>query len=74
MPEPTGFEKTMRPAMLVALVAVVVIAPLVGVYAFSPVLFASGLEPYQLAVAVGVMLAEAAAIAVLSFLVFRPKR
>lgn len=74
MPEPTGFEKNIRIAMLIALVAVVVIAPLVGVYAFSPFFFAWGLDPYQLAVAVGVMLAEALAIAILSLLVFRSKR
>lgn len=69
-----GIEKNLRIAMLIALVSIVVIAPLVGVYAFSPLFFVWGLDPYQLAVAVGVMLAEAVAIALLSLLVFRAKR
>lgn len=74
MSEPTGFEKRMRGAIIIALVALVVIAPLVGVYAFSPLVFVSGVEPYQLAVAISVMLAEALAIAALAFLVLRAKR
>lgn len=69
-----GFEKRMRMAILVMLVVVVVIAPLVGVYAFSPLMFASGLEPYQLAVAVAVMLAEAIALAALAGLVLRARK
>lgn len=64
----------MRVATIIALVAVVVIAPLVGVYAFSPFLFAWGLEPFPLAVSVSVMLAEATAISILFLLVFRGRR
>lgn len=45
-----------------ALVLVVVIAPLVGCFAFSPVAVASGLQPYPLAAALSVMGAEAIAI------------
>lgn len=74
MSEPGGFEKQMRRAILLALLVVVIIAPLVGVYAFSPVLFIWGIAPYQLAVALGVMLAQAIAATALFFLVFRAKR
>ena len=64
----------MRGAILIVLVAIVVVAPLIGVYAFSPLLFVSGIEPYQLAVAVSVMIAEALAIAALAYLVLRAQR
>lgn len=74
MSEPTGFEKRTRGAIIIALAILVVIAPLIGVYAFSPLIFAFGLEPYQLAVTISVMLAEALAIAALAFLVLRSKR
>lgn len=74
MLDPTGFDRRLRVAMLIALVIVVVVAPLVGVYTFSPFFFAWGLDPYLLAAAVGVMLAEAIAIAILSLLVFRSRR
>lgn len=74
MPEPSRFEKHMRGAIIIALAAIVVIAPMIGVYAFSPLVFVSGIEPYQLAVALSVMLAEAVAIAALAFLVLRSKR
>lgn len=67
------FERTMRLAILAVLVSVVIIAPLVGVYAFSPFLFVWGLQPYQLAVAVSVMIAEALGIAALALLVRRKK-
>jgi hypothetical protein len=50
---------------------VVLLAPLLGVYAFSPLMFVWGIEPYQLAVAVGVMLAEALAVGALAWLVIR---
>jgi len=69
-----GFEKGMRLAILVALASVVVIAPLVGVYAFSPFMFVWGVQPYQLAVALSVMLAEAFGIAALIILVRRSRR
>lgn len=74
MPEPSRFEKHMRGAILIVLVAIVVVAPLVGVYAFSPLVFVSGVEPYQLAVAISVMIAEALAIAALAYLVLRAQR
>ncbi|MBK8837243.1 MAG: hypothetical protein IPO30_00640 [Hyphomonadaceae bacterium] len=69
-----GFEKTMRLGVLIALASVVVIAPLVGVYAFSPLIFVWGVQPYQLAVALGVMIAEAFGIAAWLILVRRPKK
>jgi hypothetical protein len=68
------FERTMRVAILIVLVSVVIIAPLVGVYAFSPLLFVWGLQPYQLAVAVGVMIAEAFGIAALALLVRKSRK
>ena len=64
----------MRGAILIVLVAIVVVAPLIGVYAFSPLVFVSGIEPYQLAVAISVMIAEALAIAALAYLVLRAQR
>jgi hypothetical protein len=69
-----NFEKGMRLAMLVVIASVVVIAPLIGAFAFSPLLVAAGLQPYPLAAAVGVMLAEALAVLALAFLVLRSKR
>jgi hypothetical protein len=69
-----GFERTMRLAILAVLVSVVIIAPLVGVYAFSPLLFVWGLQPYQLAVAVSVMIAEALGIAALALLVRKSRK
>ena len=69
-----GFEKTMRLGILIALASVVVIAPLVGVYAFSPFIFVWGIQPYQLAVALSVMLAEALGIAALLILVRRSRK
>ena len=69
-----GFEKNMRIAILIALASVVVIAPLVGVYAFSPFVFVWGVQPYQLAVALSVMIAEAFGIAALLILVRRAKK
>lgn len=74
MSEPTGVEKRTRGAIIIALAVLVVIAPLIGVYAFSPLIFAFGLEPYQLAVTLSVMLAEALAIAALAFLMLSAKR
>jgi hypothetical protein len=69
-----GFEKNMRIAIFIALASVVVIAPLVGVYAFSPFMFVWGVQPYQLAVALSVMIAEAFGIAALLILVRRAKK
>ena len=50
------------------------IAPLVGVYAFSPLIFVWGVQPYQLAVALSVMVAEAFGIAAWLILVRRSKK
>lgn len=69
-----GFEKTMRLGILIALASVVVIAPLVGVYAFSPCIFVWGVQPYQLAVPLSDMLAEALGIAALLILVRRSRK
>ncbi|HOZ28035.1 MAG TPA: hypothetical protein PK080_11785 [Hyphomonadaceae bacterium] len=69
-----GFEKNMRLAILIALASVVVIAPLIGVFAFSPFMFVWGVQPYQLAVALSVMIAEAFGLAALLILVRRSKK
>ena len=68
-----GLERPMRGAMLAALLTIIVIAPLVGAFVFSPFLVAWGLQPYPLAAAVSVMIAEALAIVVLAYLVMRSK-
>ncbi len=70
---PINLEKSMRLAIALVLVCVVIVAPLIGVYALSPFFFIWGLEPYQLAVAVAVMVAEAVTIAALIFLVIRKR-
>jgi hypothetical protein len=70
---PRNFESSMRLASLLLLVCVVIVAPLIGVYALSPFFFIWGLEPYQLAVAVGVMVAEAVGIGAIAFLVIRKR-
>ena len=70
MPE----HKPTHTAILIALAAMVVVAPLIGVYAFSPLMFVGGIEPYQLAVSVGVMLAEALAVGALAWLVMRARK
>ncbi|HPI49836.1 MAG TPA: hypothetical protein PLH23_16305 [Hyphomonadaceae bacterium] len=64
----------MRLAILIALASVVVIAPLIGVFAFSPFMFVWGVQPYQLAVALSVMIAEAFGLAALLILVRRSKK
>lgn len=74
MSEPRVPEKQMRVGMVIALLAVIVIAPLVGAFAFSPFLVAWGLQPYPLAAAVSVMFAETLTIIVLAYLVARSKR
>jgi len=73
MSNPPPFEKRTRGAILVMLVMLVVIAPLVGVYGLSPLVFAYVLQPYELAVAISVMFAEAVSIAALAFLVIRSR-
>jgi hypothetical protein len=74
MSEPRGLEKQMRAAMLIVLLTIIVIAPLVGTFALSPFIVAWGLQPYPLAAAVSVMIAEALAIVVLAYLVMRSKK
>lgn len=71
--EPRNLENNMRLAILLLLACVVIVAPLIGVYALSPFLFIWGLQPYQLAVTVGVMVAEATAIGAIVFLVMRKR-
>lgn len=66
-------DPKLRGAMLIAFLSVVVIAPLVGCFAFSPLLVAYGIQPYTLAASLGVMFSEAVTIAVLAFLVRRSK-
>jgi protein-S-isoprenylcysteine O-methyltransferase Ste14 len=67
-------QKPNRATILIVLAAVVLLAPLLGVFAFSPLMFVWGIEPYQLAVAVGVMLAEALAVGALAWLVIRARK
>lgn len=73
MAGPGDVNTRMRAALLIALVAVVVVAPLFGVFVFSPLIVAMDIQPYPLAAALSVMLAEALAIALLAWLVFRKK-
>jgi hypothetical protein len=74
MSAPGGPDIRMRRALLIALVVVVVVAPVIGAFAFSPILVAMDIQPYPLAAALGVMLAEAIAVAALGWLVFREKK
>jgi hypothetical protein len=74
MTDPSPFEKQMRSAMLIVLAAVIVLAPLVGAFAFSPLLVAWGIQPYPLAAALGVMIAEALTVTALAWLVLRGKK
>ena len=69
-----GLEKQMRGAMLVVALTIIVVAPLVGAFVFSPFLVAWGLQPYPLAAAVSVMIAEALALVLLAYLVMRSKK
>ena len=68
------FEKRMWLAIAIAAVAIVVVAPLIGCFAFSPLLVAGGIQPYPLAAAIGCILAEALAVVALVFLVLRSKK
>ena len=70
---PRNLESSTRLAILLLLVCVVIVAPLIGVYALSPFFFIWGLEPYQLAVVVGVMVAEAVGIGAIAFLAIRKR-
>jgi hypothetical protein len=73
MLDPGGLGTRTRMFLLIALVAIIIIAPMVGAFAFSPLIVAMDIQPYPLAAALGVMLAEAFAVAALAFLVFRKK-
>ncbi len=68
------FKRSVRIALVIVFVAVVVIAPLIGTFAFSPLIVAWNIQPYPLAAALGVMLAEAITVAAMVFLVLRSKR
>jgi hypothetical protein len=70
----SAFEKRMRLAMLVMFVSVVILAPLIGCFAFSPLLVAAGIQPYPLAAALGCMLSETITVFALVFLVFNAKK
>lgn len=74
MSEPRGIEKQTRAAMLIVLLAIIVVAPLVGTFVISPFVVAWGLQPYPLAAAVSVMIAEALAVVVLAYLVTRSRK
>ena len=71
MLEPRNLLTSQRIAILLLIACVVIVAPLIGVYALSPFFFIWGLEPYQLAVTVGVMVAEAVSIAAIALLAGR---
>jgi hypothetical protein len=73
MPGPLNLEKSMRLTIVLVLACVVIVAPLIGVYALSPFFFIWGLQPYQLAVVLSIMVAEAVTIAALIFLVIRKR-
>ncbi len=68
------FENKMRLAMLIVFFSVVIVAPLIGAFAFSPLLVASGIQPYPLAAALGCIAAEAIAVGALVLLVWRSKK
>ncbi len=74
MAGPGGLEKILRGAALLVLALVVVVAPMVGCFAFSPIMVAWGIQPYPLAAALSVMAAEALTIAGLVFFVRNAKR
>jgi hypothetical protein len=71
---PGGLEKSLRGAVLMTLALVVVVAPLIGCFAFSPIVVAWGIQPYPLAAALSVMASEAVIIAGLVFFVRNAKR
>jgi hypothetical protein len=71
---PGGLDKVLRGAVLLVLALVVVVAPLIGCFAFSPLAVAWGVQPYPLAAALSVMAAEALTIAGLVFFVRNAKR
>lgn len=66
-------ETRMLLSIAICVIAVVIIAPLIGAFAFSPLLVAGGIQPYPLAAALGCMIAESLAVAVLVFLVLRSR-
>ena len=68
-----NFENRTRFAMLIVF-SVVIVAPLIGAFAFSPLLVASGIQPYPLAAAMGCIAAEAIAVAALFVLVLRSRK
>jgi hypothetical protein len=71
---PGGLEKSLRWAVLLVIAPVVVLAPLIGCFAFSPIMVAWGVQPYPLAAALSVMAAEALTIATLVFVMRKWRR
>lgn len=71
---PRKFDLRLWLAIAICFVAVVVIAPVIGAFALSPLLVAGGIQPYPLAAALGCMIAEALAVVALIFLVLRSKK
>ncbi len=71
---PGGLEKSLRGAVLLVIGLVVIVAPLIGCFAFSPLAVAWGIQPYPLAAALSVMAAEALTIAGLVFFVRNARR
>jgi hypothetical protein len=55
MPAPGSLEARLRGAILIVLLVVIVVAPLVGSFAFSPLLVMWGIQPYPLAASLRVM-------------------
>lgn len=70
---PGGLDKILRGAVLLVIGLVVIVAPLIGCFAFSPLAVAWGVQPYPLAAAISVMAAEALCILGLIALIRKPR-
>lgn len=70
---PGGLDKVLRGAVLLVIGLVVIVAPLIGCFAFSPLAVAWGIQPYPLAAAISVMAAEALCILGLIVLIRKPR-
>lgn len=70
---PGGLDKVLRGAVLLVIGLVVIVAPLIGCFAFSPLAVAWGVQPYPLAAAISVMAAEALCILGLIALIRKPR-
>jgi hypothetical protein len=71
---PLKLESRMWLAIAISFIAVVIIAPMIGAFAFSPLLVAAGIQPYPLAAALGCMIAEGLTVVALVLLVLRSKK